>query len=528
MSIPPATYDEAVRRADHEGWREAMEKELGTMKEMGVWKLVEPPQGRKLVGNRWVFEFKPVDLKGGSRFKARLVAQGFSQIPGVDFHQTYAPVARQASVKLLIALAAQNDWELDCFDAKRAFLHGRLTEEIYMKQPRGFERYSDAGVLLVCLLLRSLYGLKQAAFDWYVTLSKLLEELGFSRSDIDLTVFIFDKLERDGRRVICIIVWHVDDGLGGCNSRYFLNWVKGKIGERFGISDLGPVSLYLGIEIERRRETREAWIHQESYIDHVCDEYRMGEANPVSLPMDPNHPFGVDTDVFPSVPDLEHAYKKIVGELTYLATCSRPDIAQTVQRLAQQCAHAEPRHFAAAKRVLRYLKGTRSLHIHYGNPNVNHLPYAYSDSDWATCPADRVSVSGYIWFYYGGPVAHASKKQHTLALSSTEAEYMALSACVQEGLWLRSALLSLNQTPPLPFVVQADNTGAVSLSTSPVNHPRTKHIDIRYHFLREHVSKGVFDLRWIPTHQNVADVLTKPLPRASFQGHRTGLSLVPR
>ncbi|KIK18677.1 hypothetical protein PISMIDRAFT_14173 [Pisolithus microcarpus 441] len=526
MSIPPATYEEAMKRSDHAGWMEAMKKELGTMKDMGVWTLVELPPGRKLVGNRWVFEFKPVDLKGGSKFKACLVVQGFSQVPGVDFHQTYAPVARQASVKLLIAMVSRNNWELDCFNAKRAFLHGKLTEGIYMKQPRGFEQHNNLGILLVCRLLCSLYGLKQAAFDWYVTLSKLLEELGFSRSDINLAVFIFDRAGEDGRRVICIIVWHVDDGLGGCNSRYFLNWVKGKIGERFGISDLGPVSLYLGIKIERRWETCEVWIHQESYIDHLCEEYGLEEANLVSLPMDPSHPFGQEMDIFPDILDLAHAYRKIVGELTYLATCSRPDITQAVQCLAQQCTHAKPCHFAAAKHLLHYLKGTKSLCIHYGNPNVNHLPYAFSDSDWAMCPADHVSVMGYVWFFYGSPVAHASKKQHTLALSSTEAEYMALAACAQEGLWLHLAICSFHQTSILPFVIHADNTSTVSLSSSPVNHPCTKHIDVHYHFLREHVSKGVFALRWIPTHQNVMDILTKPLACASFQGHQTGLSMV--
>lgn len=286
--------------------------------------------------------------------------------------------------------------------------------------------------------------------------------------------------------------------------------------------------MYLGIEIERRRETREVWIHQESYIDHICEEYGLGDANPVSLPMDPNHPFGRDSDVHPDVPNLAHAYRKVVGELTYLATCSRPDIAQAVQRLAQQCARAEPRHYAAAKRLLRYLKGTKSLRIRYGNPNVNHDIHAFTDSDWATCPADRVSVTGYVWFFYGGPIAHVSRKQQTLALSSTEAEYMALAACVQEGLWIRSAFNSLNQQVTLPFIVYADNTGAISLSSNPLNHSRTKHVDVRYHFLREHISKGVFTPKWIPTHQNVADLLTKSLARSSFQVHRTGLSLVPR
>ena len=527
MAIPPATFDEAMKRSDHLEWKAAMERELGLMKEMGVWELMEPPPGRKLIGNRWVFEFKPVDPKGGSRFKARLVAQGFSQVPGIDFHHTYAPVARQSSIKILIALAGKYNWELDCFDAKRAFLHGRLSEEIYMKQPRGFEQYGKEGVLLACKMYKSLYGLKQAAFDWYELLCSVLEAIGFNRSGADLAVFIFDKME-SGARVICIIVWHVDDGLAGSNSRQFLDWVKKTIADRFGISDMGAVSIYLGIQIERNRDTKEIWIHQESYIDHLCAEYGLMDANPVSLPMDPKAPFGSSEQEHAPVEELQTAYRKLTRELIYLSTCTRPDIAQAVQRLSQQCSHPEPRHYAAAKRVVRYLKGTKELRLHFGNPTRDQSLHGYSDSDWATSPEDSISVSGFVWYYYGGPIAHASRKQQVQALSSTEAEYVALTPCTAEGLWIHSLLETLHQPTPKPTVIRCDNTGAIALASTPMNHSKMRQIRLRYHFVRDRVREGTFLLEWVPSHQNVADTLTKSLTRTIFRAHRLALSLVSR
>ena len=244
------------------------------------------------------------------------------------------------------------DWELDCFDAKHAFLHRKLKEDLYMKQPRGFEKYSATGTLLICHLLSSLYGLKQAALDWYKLLSSILVALGFFKSKVDFAVFVYVKTLGDGCYIICIIAWHVDDGLGGSNSRTFLDWVKGQIKDRFGISNMGAISMYLGIEVEHNRVTREAWVHQEAYISYLCDEYGLSDCNPVSMPMDPNHPFGRDDEVLPVIPDLVHAYRKIVGELIYLLTCTRPDIVFAVQHLAQHSAHPEARHLAMAKRVV--------------------------------------------------------------------------------------------------------------------------------------------------------------------------------
>ena len=227
--------------------------------------------------------------------------------------------------------------------------------------------------------------------------------------------------------------------------------------------------------------------------------------------MDPNHPFGRVDEAHPDIPNLQHAYRKIIRELIYLSTCSHPDITLAVQRLSQQCAQPEPRHFLAARQVIRYLKGTLSLCIHFGNPNVDLSPHAFSDSDWATSPEDCVSITGYVWYFHGGTISHASKKQTTHALSSAEAEYMALASCIQEGISVIALLRSLDQPIVLPLRVNADNTTAISLSTTANNHSCSKHIDVRYHFIHEHIAAGSFKPSWVPTRHNVADILTKPL-----------------
>ena len=282
IKIPPKTYDEALRRSDRDLWLAAMRKEMNLMSEMNVYELVYLPAERRAIGCRWVLEFK-TDLKGGSTYKARLVAQGFSQVPGVDFGKTFAPVAKSTSIRVISALAALNDWELDSFDAKRAFLWGKLQEDVYMRQPPGFEQSGPGGERLVCHLLSSLYGLKQATYDWYELLREVLTHLGFLCCDADYAVFVYDRVGEGGERIICIIAWHVDDGLAAANNKSFLAWIKGQIGERFGITDLGAVKKYLGIQFERDRATRELWMHQADYITYLLEEHGMHQDNYGSL-----------------------------------------------------------------------------------------------------------------------------------------------------------------------------------------------------------------------------------------------------
>lgn len=226
--------------------------------------------------------------------------------------------------------------------------------------------------------------------------------------------------------------------------------------------------------------------------------------------------------------NLEHVYRKIIGELIYLSTCSRPNIAFAVQHLMQQCAQQEMRHFAAAKWVVQYLWGTQTLCVHFRDPKVDLSPHAFSDSNWAADQSDHMSVTGYVWFFYSGPVVHASKKQVTHALSTAEAKYMALSTCTQEGLWLKSFLRSLHHLVFLLLRIHADNTVAISLAVMPSNHSQTCHIGACFHFIQEHVARGAFELCWTPTYHNVADTLTKSLDCRTFVDHCLALSLVSR
>jgi hypothetical protein len=523
MAIPPANHREAMLRTDAKEWKRVEEKELGMMQNMGVYVDEMLPEGRKAIGNRWVFEYK-IDPDGGPPIpKARLVAQGFSQIPFVDYDATFAPVAKSVSVRFVAVYASLNGWHLECFDATRAFLWGDLARTIYMRYPPGY--ISPFDWLGVWRLLKSLYGLKQASLIWYRLLRRVLVALGFLRSEFDHAVFIF-KRPWGGEDVHCLLAMHVDDGMAGCTSMKFLDFIKSEIRKAFGIKDLGPLRNFLGVQFERNLETYELWIHQEAFIDSLLAEYDLTNCNAVKTPLDSDHPVGLTTDVHLPVANLTHAFQRIVGSLLFLQICSRPDISFAVLVLSQHCASPELRHFAAAKRVLRYLKGTRSFRLHYGGSNRHLALSGLSDADWAGDKNDRASISGFVWSLGGGPISWSAKKQTCIALSTTEAEYVALTRAIQEGIWLRQSLLQFQLPCPSPLIICTDNNGAKSLSVNDSNHGKAKHIDIRYHFIRSHIESKLFLVNHTPGTVNTADLFTKPLSRVIFQSHvaRLGLS----
>jgi hypothetical protein len=499
------------------------EKELGLLKGMGVYVEEILPEGRRAIGNRWVFEYK-INPDGGPPIpKARLVAQGFSQIPFVDYDATFAPVAKSVSVRFVAVYSSLNGWHLECFDATRAFLWGDLTKTIYMRYPPGYT--SPSGLDGVWRLLKSLYGLKQASLIWYNLLRKVLEALGFQRSEFDHAVFIF-KGSWGGEEVHCLVAMHVDDGMAGCTSMDFLTFLKEEIRKAFGIKDLGPLRNFLGVQFERNLATCELWIHQEMFIDTLLAEYDLANCNPVKTPLDADHPLGLPTDAHLPVANLTRTFQCIVGSLLFLQICSRPDISFAVLLLSQHCASPEPCHFAASKRVLRYLKGTRSFRLHYGGENRTLPLSGLSDADWAGDKKDRASVSGFVWSLGGGPISWSAKKQNCIALSTTEAEYVALTRAIQEGIWLRQSLQQFLLDCPTPLVISTDNNGAKSLSVNDSNHGKAKHIDIRYHFIRSHIESKLFVVNHTPGIINTADLFTKPLSRLMFQSHvaRLGLS----
>jgi hypothetical protein len=523
LSVPPVNHNEAMQRPDADEWRKVEMKEFGMLKDMGVYREEMLPEGRKAIGSRWVFEFK-MEAGKDPLAKGRLVAQGFSQIPFIDYAATFAPVAKSVSVRFIAVYSAMHGWFIECLDATRAFLWGELTRTIYLRYPQGYTPSLKGGVWR---LLKSLYGLKQASRVWYKLLRSVLEKLGFVRSEFDHAVFIFKGIW-SGHDVHCILAMHVDDGLAGCNSRAFLDFIKAEIGKAFGIKDLGPLHTFLGVQFERNLKTREIWIHQETYIAALLEEYQLTDCNPVSTPLDPHHPFGVDTDVHPAVENLLRAFQRLIGSLLFLQRFSRPDLSVTMLLLSQFCSNPEPRHFAAAKRVLRYLKGTKSLRLHYGGAKRSEVLSGLTDADWALNRSDRASISGYIWSFAGGPVSWSAKKQNCIALSSTEAEYIALTRAVQEGIWLRASLTQLHISVPSPLIISTDNNGALSLSENDSSHSRAKHIDIRYHFIRSHVEHGHFLVKHIPGVINSADLFTKLLHRVKFHEHIARIGLVCR
>ena len=396
LKIPPATYDEAMQRPNKEHRLKAMQTELNTMKEMNVYTVAELPKGRKAIGCRWVPEFKE-DNKGSPMYKACLVTQGFSQVPGIDYGATFAPVIKPASVHLLAALACQQDLEIDMFNMKQAFLWGVLKEEIYMQQPKGFEEGNWK--IIVWLMLQTIYGLKQSTMEWYKQVCSIMSDLGFICCKADHALFYYDGSNDisasitpipipqpddipSSDHVKCLVGWHVNNGMGVSNSKTILAFIKIKIAKWFGIKDLGPVSKYLGVEYERNWATQELWMHQKEYITFLLSEYGLTDCNPVLLPINPKVLLGPPDTVFPEIPNLRQRYMKIIGKLIYLSINTRPDVSYVVNMLAQYNISPEAHHYTVAKRVLCYLSGTINLQLHYGGDHTNGSLHAYADASW--------------------------------------------------------------------------------------------------------------------------------------------------
>jgi hypothetical protein len=547
LSKAPLSYSEAMARPDVSVWRAAMEREQQSLRDMGAFEEATLPPGEKTIGLKWVYAYKTdefgVNIKG--KEKARLVAQGFNQRPG-QFDETYAPVAKMASVRILLAWAAVQDYEIFQFDCKTAFLHAKLRHTVYARPFPGFPTSDPYNVLRI---LVALYGLRQSAYEFYILIMSLLLDLGMVRCEVDHGVFIGEwssppdpsiVMPLSGLLVLYIPL-HVDDGLAITNSLPLYTWFLRILSTRLHIVDLGPCSKFLSILIIRDRVQRKLWLSSHIYVSELLDEWNMGSCKVA------NTPFPSVLSVLPTAPsnslpelsdaDLVPRYQRLVGCLLYLAIATRPDISYYAMWLGQFNATPTRAHFLAAKHVLRYLAGTKDLALCFGasSPRVPSTLSAYmqnvgcSDADWASDTVDRKSISGYSFYFQGSLVSWSAVKQKSIALSSTEAEYYAMSHAFKEALWLRTFLIVLKFPVPRPFPILSDNQAACSLSNSPAISARSKHIDIRHHFIRDHVLAGSFSTTWIPTDDMPADIFTKALPFPVFSRHRDvlGLSIPP-
>lgn len=514
------TYAEARRRPDWPKWQEAIQKELDSLKANGTWELVERPDNANVVDSKWVFRIKKNAAGEIEKYKARLVARGFTQIYGVDYYQTYAPVAKLSSFRLLLAVAARNGWPTDSFDFDSAYLNGELDDDevVYMEQPPGHEFANRHRYVL--RLIKALYGLKQSARVWYNKLFAAFLELGFKRSEADHGVF-YKEIGKD----LLVVAVHVDDCLATGSSAKLLEEFKGQINSKYRMTDLGPAHWLLGIKVTRDLAERTISLSQHSYIDSIITRFNFNDLKPVSTPMDAN--LALTKAQSPSsVSDIARMrnvpYREAVGSLMYAAMGTRPDIAFAVTTLAQFSDNPGWVHWEAVKRVFKYLLGTRDLELVYGRKE-NELT-GYVDADGAS-QEHRRAISGYVFLVDGGAISWSSKKQELVTLSTAEAEYVAATHAAKEVIWLRRLIGEVFGAIPNPTTLFSDSQSAIALTKDGHYHARTKHIDIRYHFIRYVIENGSIKLIYCPTNEMTADVLTKALPSAKVKHFASALGL---
>ena len=510
------SLEEALTSEHGKQWKDAADSEYESLMKNETWKLVELPSGRKPIGCKWVFKVKYGSDGKVERFKGRLVAKGYAQQYGIDYEETFSPVVRFSSIRLLLAYAVQNDMLVHQMDVVTAFLNGKLEEEIYMEQPDGYIQPGKEH--LVCKLQKSLYGLKQSPRCWNTAFREFMTLLQFKQSTADPCIYV--KVTD----TIAVVAVYVDDLIVMTKTAEEMQQIKESLALHFEMKDMSDLHYCLGISIEQERQHKCPWMHQKQYIQNLLKKYGLSEAKTVSTPADISVKLKKDDGFSKEVNPV--TYQSIVGSLLYAAIATRPDISQAVGVVSKFCSKPTEAHLTAVKRILRYLKGTLNLAIKYQKSENDPL-IGYSDADWAGDLDDRHSTTGNIFLMTGGPISWLSEKQAAVALSTSEAEYVALSSVTQEAVWLRKLLISdLQVTSQESTMIMEDNQGAISIAKNPVAHSRTKHIDIRYHYIREAVQEGIVNLRYCPTEQMIADLLTKPLPREHFKMLRDAMGMV--
>ena len=381
----PVTLDEALSTPEEKQWENAADDEYRSLLDHDTWELTDLPEGRKAIGSKWVFKRKLNDKGEVARYKCRLVAQGFAQKEGIDFTETFAPVAKFGTIRTLLAHGTQRGMHIHQMDVKTAFLHGHLEETIYMKQPEGFE--VPGKETMVCKLKRSLYGLKQSSRCWFVELKKYLVSLGYEQSKADPCVFL--RWENGNLSVNTI---YVDDIILLADIMDDMIKFKGELSHKFEMTDLGPMNFCLGISVITSEDTLK--IHQRQYIQSILNKFEMSDAHPVCVPADPNVKLNVPDEE--SRPADRNMYQQIIGSLQYVANGTRPDIAFIVNALSRYNSAPTELHMTALKRVLRYLKGTQNLALTYSRETTPAL-VAFSDADWAGDTETRKSTSGNVF-----------------------------------------------------------------------------------------------------------------------------------
>lgn len=502
----PTTFKDAINSPQAKMWKEAIDAELKALNTKKTWTSIKSNPSQKVIGTKWVFTIKRNEQGEIERYKARLVALGYRQTYGIDYSETYSPVANMNSIRVFLALCCHFGLHIHQYDVDTAFLNGHLEEEVFIHPPEGVQEKPNQ----VLKLNRSLYGLKQAAATWFKTISKVFKEMGFTLCILDSCIFV-----RKDENNWTYVSLYVDDMIIGAKSIQSIKKIADELAEHFQLKVLGNARFILGIEIDYDQQARTLKISQAACISRMVDKFNQGDSKPVYNPcvVGQNWIKAKDKDLRMD----KKPYRSLIGSLLYVATGTRPDIAFSVCQLSRHLEQPSEEHWKAAIRVLKYLKTTATKGICYqGNQEKIQLS-AYSDADWASNKDDRLSTSGIMIMISNYPVIFKSKLQGSVSLSTAEAEYVALTLCTQETPWTKNLLNEMKININYPVVINEDNQSAIAIAKNNGYQSRAKHIDIRYHFVREQVKAKSIELKYIDTKLQLADFLTKPISTKQFE-----------
>jgi hypothetical protein len=515
----PRTLKEALASPYSSFWTTAIEEELASILEHGTYTIVPRPRNRKVVGSKFAFKVKNAETPN-PRFKARFVAKGYTQVAHVDYEDTFAPVAKATSVRLALALAGGRRHRVNLFDVETAFLNSLIDREIYLEQPEGYEHPEYPRDRYVLQVNKGIYGLKQAGALYSNDQKAKLVAMGFTPSEADECIFI----SADKR---IIVATYVDDGLVSAENQEEIDWVISELSKHYKLRNLGTPTRFLGMDISRPKDDPcgPITVAQTTYAHKLLAKFEMENCNPVKAPCDQRAAY-LHRRTETEAPADAALYRSITSSIMHLAVWTRPDIAWITNKLSQFNSDPSELHMSAAKHLLRYIIGTLDYGFTY-SPSIENSLYGlfadyndfdftplhgYSDASGASDLDDRCSTSGYVFFLYGGPIVWGSRKQtYAVALSTMEGEYLALTEAAKEAMFLRNLLASINVPQERATLILTDSEAALKHVKNNVNHPRSKHIDTRHHYIRHVYNSGDVDIRHIPSASQTADILTKPL-----------------
>jgi hypothetical protein len=490
-----------------------MQAEMQAIEANRTWDVSVLPPKHKAIGLKWVFKVKKDPEGNVVKYKACLVAKGYAQRFGVDFDEVFAPVARIETVRVMLALATQGGWEVHHMDVKSAFLNGDLSETVYVQQPPGFIVGSGDKVLK---LKKALYGLKQVSRAWNAKLDRELVALGFIWSKLDHAVY-----RRNSKNSFLLVGVYVDDLIISRPDVNDIRVFKSEMKKKFSMSDLGLLSYYLGIEV--KQDADGITLCQSSYAAKILEVAGMRNCNSCDTPMECQLKLSKLKDGEVLDPT---GYRSVIGSLRYIVNTG-PDLAFSVGVVSRYMEAPGKEHWAAVKHILRYLKGTMGYGCKYQRgAELKPILIGYIDSDFAGDVEDRKSTTGVGYFLRSSLVTWASQKQRIVALSSCEAEYVPAAAAACQGIWLSRLITDMLGTREMTVKLHMDNMSAIALSRNPVHHHRSKHIDTKYHFLRQCIEEGKVEVEHVGTGDQVADIFTKSLGRVKFVEFRSALGVV--